>query len=258
MSLFRTSMLAATLAGPLLASAMPDVATQTSFESGIAPGTLQDELLQMAGQAGVIFVGEVLSVTPHPSFTPAAGTVEIAFRIDQPIRGCDGQSRYVLREWAGLWVAGHQRYAPGQRLLMLLHTPSASGLSSPVGGQDGVIPVIGTGIAPRPNDTIIAQAEPSVDLRWVQARLPRAAVALQNSRLHALTASSLSNAREHTPLALRKITAPGVLRSTISAPNLVENTSTLPLASTAAKGISLRSILSILGAWQAQQSNAAH
>ncbi len=258
MSLFRTSMLAATLASPLLASAMPAGATQTAFESGIAPGTLQDELLQMAGQAGVIFVGEVLSVTPHTSFTQGTGTVEIAFRIDQPIHGCDGQSTYTLREWAGLWTGGTQRYKPGQRLLILLHAPSASGLSSPVGGQGGVIPVIGTGIAPRADDTTIAQAEPSVDLRWVQARLPRAAIALQNSRLHSAAASSLTVGREHISLAARKITAPGVLRSTISAPNLVESTSTLPLASTAAKGISLRSILSILGAWQAQQSNAAH
>ncbi len=256
MSPFRI-MLAATLASSLITPATYARATQTTLDPATAPSTVQDELLQMAGQAGVIFVGEVLSVTPHPSFTPGSGTVEVSFRVDQAIRGCDGQATYTLREWAGLWTAGRQRYLPGQRLLVLLHTPSASGLSSPVGGQDGVIPVTGTGVAPKPNDPTIAQAEPSVDLRWVQARLPRAAAALQNSRLHSLTAAPAYVGREHAISIGRKIGVPGVLRSSNPAPSLAESPNTLPLSSTA-HGISLRSILSILGAWQAQQSNASH
>lgn len=253
------TILAAALAAALLTAPSP-AATQTSLapnlELSTIPTTAREELLHMAAQADIIFSGEVLTVTPHASFTPGTGIVEIAFRIDQPIRGCDGQATYTLREWAGLWTAGYQRYTPGQRLLVLLHAPSASGLGSPVGGQDGLIPVTGMGPAPKSTDTTIAQNEPTVDLRWVQARLPRATALLQSTRAHALNATSTYIGREHTPLATRKIALPGNLRSTTPTPSAAPSPDTLPLATS--KGISLRTILAILGAWQTQQSDAPH
>jgi hypothetical protein len=57
---------------------------------------------------------------------------------------------------------------------MLLHAPSAGGVSSPVGGLDGAIPI-------RHSATVAAAAEsaaeasslPYVDLRWLGARLRR-------------------------------------------------------------------------------------
>jgi len=54
---------------------------------------------------------------------------------------------YTLREWAGLWVGGYEPFRVGQRYLMLLHSPGAGGLSSPVGGMDGAIPIRGGGQA---------------------------------------------------------------------------------------------------------------
>src|ERR1700721_169838 len=47
-------------------------------------------------------------------------------------RGVSAGEPFVLREWAGLWAGGVERYRVGQRLLMLLHAPDAMGLSSPV------------------------------------------------------------------------------------------------------------------------------
>ena len=73
----------------------------------------------------------------------------------------------MLREWGGLWEGTDERYRVGQRLLMLLHAPGASGLSSPVSGMDGAIPLLAGASA---------TAEPMVDLRWVAARVSRGPV----------------------------------------------------------------------------------
>ncbi len=255
-SAFRSIFFAA-LAAFAFAPSGQATATQTALEPSSSISTVQDELLKMAGRAGIIFAGEVLSVTPHPSFTPGSGTVEIVFRVDQPIRGCDRQATYTLHEWAGLWTAGRQRYIPGQRVLMLLHAPSASGLSSPVGGQDGVLPITGAGLAPKATDATIAQAEPTVDLRWLQSRLPRAAVAMQSSHLHSFSDASSPTGRATPSSIARRLAPPGILHSANLTPSLIQNQHTLSL-STGSRGISLQSILSMLAAWQAQQGNASH
>jgi hypothetical protein len=80
---------------------------------------------------------------------------------------------FVLREWAGLWAGGVERYRVGQRLLMLLHAPDAMGLSSPVDGMDGAIGVFGSGVAPGPEDTTTTPGGWMADLRWVQTKVLR-------------------------------------------------------------------------------------
>lgn len=114
-----------------------------------APPQTTDEALQLlADAAGVIFTGTVTAVRRIAAATPgAAGVVEIDFAVTDAVRGVTG-STYTLREWAGLWPANDRPFAPGQRYLMLLHTPNAAGLSSPVGGPDGAIPIHGASTAP--------------------------------------------------------------------------------------------------------------
>ncbi len=107
------------------------------------PQTVEDALHEMSNAAGVIFVGQVMLVRVVPGSGGAPGVVEVTFRVDQAVRGCSAGGTYVLREWQGLWEGGDARYRVGQRLLMLLRTPGASGLSSPVGGMDGAIPIRG-------------------------------------------------------------------------------------------------------------------
>ncbi len=131
-----------------------------------APETVVDALQQMSGRAGVIFVGLVVAVR-----RPGTGGVEIDFRVENAIRGC-AAGVYTLREWAGLWVVNNQRYRVGQRLLMLLHAPGAAGLSSPVDGLDGAIPIRQGGSA-TPYAGWVASPR-FVDLRWLGAKLPRA------------------------------------------------------------------------------------
>jgi hypothetical protein len=136
--------------------------------------TVTDILHQMSDRADVIFLGQVLTVHLPEGGGPASGIVEIQFRVDEAILGCKTGQSYVLHEWGGLW-AGGRRYRVGQRLLMLLHAPGAGGLSSPVGGLDGAIPIRQSGIvALLTESTTPPPSLPFVDLRWLGARLPRA------------------------------------------------------------------------------------
>jgi hypothetical protein len=133
------------------------------------PETVVDILHQLSDKADVIFAGQVVAIR-----RPNDGAVEVEFRVDEAIRGCTTGTPYILREWAGLWMAGNQRYHVGQRLLMLLHAPSSAGMSSPVGGLDGAIPIRQGGTTMSTVDVGAPRQPPFVDLRWLGARLPRA------------------------------------------------------------------------------------
>lgn len=134
------------------------------------PQTVEEALHQMSDLAGVIFIGEVIAIRHRPGQQGASGIVEIDFRIDQAVRGCTAGNTYTLREWAGLWEGGDERYRPGQRLLMMLHTPGTTGLTSPVGRMNGAMPV-----HPETTSSLATAATESapltVDLRWVTTRL---------------------------------------------------------------------------------------
>lgn len=115
----------------------------------------------LAARAGVVFVGQVRSIVPKD------GVVEITFAVEQPVLGVLGGS-YVMREWAGRWTGGQQRYRVGERAMFFLHAPSVSpngdaGLSSPVDGMAGVVPVIPMG----------ANADALLDVRMLAARVVR-------------------------------------------------------------------------------------
>ncbi len=138
--------------------------------------TVEDALHYMSDQAGVVFLGEVIAIRHREGDNGASGVVEIEFRVDQAVRGCTAGSTYVLREWAGLWSGGDQRYRIGQRLLMLLHTPGPAGVTSPVGGMAGAIPIRGSVSVLRATDASTTTAPPVADLRWVGARLQRPVV----------------------------------------------------------------------------------
>jgi hypothetical protein len=120
----------------------------------------QEALRAMTELAGVIFTGQVVAVREHSAANGSSGVVEIEFAVEDAVRGVSGSS-YTLREWAGLWPGGDAPFRVGQQYLMLLHSPGASGLSSPVGGMDGAIPIRGGAAA----DGRV------VDLSWVRTRV---------------------------------------------------------------------------------------
>jgi hypothetical protein len=140
--------------------------------SGVSPvqsQTALDVLHQLSDKADIIFAGQVVAIR-HPN----EGVVEVEFRVDEAIRGCSTGTPYILREWVGLWTGDDHRYRVGQRLLMLLHAPSAAGMSSPVGGLDGAIPIRQGGAVAQVGDSAATPQRPYVDLRWLGARLPHA------------------------------------------------------------------------------------
>ena len=135
--------------------------------------TVEDALHRMSDQAGVIFLGEVVAIRHIAGEGGASGVVEVEFSVEQAVRGCTAGGSYVLREWAGLWSGGDQRYRVGQRLLMLLHAPGAGGVTSPVGGMDGAIPIRGAASLIQATAAVSSTPSPVADLRWVGARLQR-------------------------------------------------------------------------------------
>ena len=144
--------------------------------SGTISAGASTVLAEMASHAGVIFTGQVVAVDR----SDAAGFVDVRFHIDQAVRGCPKSGAYVLREWAGLWTGHSERYRVGQRRLMLLTARGPAGMSSPVGGMDGAIPLVAMGTEPLANATGVAPADAGlgaaaygVDLRWIEARALR-------------------------------------------------------------------------------------
>jgi hypothetical protein len=153
------------------------VAGGCSLGQTAPPQSVEEALHGMSDRAAVVFAGQVTAVRRVDGGGSASGVVEVEFHIDQAVRGSATGSTYVLREWAGLWAGNDARYRVGQRRLMLLHSPNAAGISSPVGGMDGALPIHGVGNAVRSeNDraaTIATTAAEMVDLRWVGAKLAR-------------------------------------------------------------------------------------
>jgi hypothetical protein len=165
-----------------------------TFAQNTAPTdtTVEDALHRMSDQAGVVFLGEVIAIRHIAGEDGASGVVEVEFRVDQAVHGCS-EGSYVLREWAGLWSGGDQRYRVGQRLLMLLHSPGAGGVTSPVGGMAGAIPIRGSASALQATVTASTTPPPVADLRWVGTRVQRS-IAYPDASTPFATASSLPKA----------------------------------------------------------------
>jgi hypothetical protein len=206
------------------------------------PQTVVDILHQVSDKADVIFAGQVLAIR-----RPNEGEVEVEFRVDQAIRGCTAGTPYILREWAGLWAGDSQRYRVGQRLLMLLHAPSAAGMSSPVGGLDGAIPIRQGGAAPSQVDDAAVAQPPYVDLRWLGVRVPHA-VSYGSETARSAKAADLS-----TPLLARQTAtskdASGSVASAAPIATMPGNASSSG-ASIPAQQASVNAVMGLLSSWQ--------
>ena len=169
----------------------PAAATAQSSAQTL-PATPEEALLGLADSAAIIFAGTVRGVrrTVTQEGLPT-GVVEIDFAVSDAIRGVSGPS-YTLREWAGLWPAGDEPFRVGQQFLLLLHAPNAGGLSSPVGGSDGAIPIRGA-VSPaavqvssdsarsRRAAPLAELSSRVIDLSWIATRVP-VAVAYREPR----------------------------------------------------------------------------
>jgi hypothetical protein len=216
----------------------------------VQPQTVVDILHQLSDKAEVVFAGQVLAIR-----RPDTGVVEVEFRVDQAIRGCTAGTPYILREWAGLWSGDNQRYRVGQRLLMLLHAPSAAGMSSPVGGLDGAIPIRHGGAVMAPGDDLATPPQPPyVDLRWLGARLPHV-VSYQSEPVRAARPVDLQ------PRFFGEPAGHGIASNSISGLVTIKpafgNVSASD-ASVPAQQASVNAVMTMLSSWQNSPQRARH
>jgi hypothetical protein len=210
---------------------------------GASPLTVVDVLHELSDKADVIFAGQVIAVR-HPT---GADWVEVEFRVDQAIRGCSVGAPYVLREWAGLWAGGDQRYRVGQRLLMLLHAPSAAGMSSPVGGLDGAIPIRQGGTATPVADGATPPQRPFVDLRWLGTKLPRV-VSYRSESTHAAKPAGAPRSFLE-PQQMASVATSGSITTVAPIAPMLGDASPSD-ASVPAQQASVDAVMSMLSSWQ--------
>jgi hypothetical protein len=112
----------------------PCAAAQAVFRNA-APN-----LRAVVRRSGTIFVGKVTSIE-SPRSPCCLNMVRVTFSVEQAMRGdIHVGEHFSIREWAGLWSAG-PRYRIGERLVLFLYPPSKLGLTSPVDGKWGRVPV---------------------------------------------------------------------------------------------------------------------
>ena len=130
---------------------------QAGAQATVSQASVSAELQSLAQAARTIFVGQIVGIQRR------GGVVEVTFRVEQPVMGSTGQT-FTLREWAGMWPPNVQRYTVGQRVLAFVHGAGGAGLSSPVHGTEGLVPVVVQG----------ADAPRLLDVRRVAASVVRA------------------------------------------------------------------------------------
>jgi hypothetical protein len=216
--------------------------------SSTTPQTVVDVLHQLSDKADVIFAGQVVAIR-----RPDAGVVEVEFRVDQAILGCTVGTPYILREWAGLWERETQRYRVGQNLLMLLHAPSAAGMSSPVGGLDGAIPIRQGGAESPLANGAIPRQPPFVDLRWLGAKLPRS-VSYRNEAAPG-TKPGNSYAPIHSQLRTTSVAASGSVTNAAPITPIADNAGSSG-SSVPAQQASVNAVIGMLTSWQKAQHGA--
>jgi hypothetical protein len=132
----------------------PVTAEQASSDRLIAERVLGPQWKQMAGRAGIIFIGTLLAddridndhaPVAADQFLPASATIlpplpttHLNFRVERAIAGVEAGQILTIREWAGV-PSVHRPMNAGQHVLLLLYPPSRLGFTSPVGGALGEV-----------------------------------------------------------------------------------------------------------------------
>ncbi|MGO9075044.1 MAG: hypothetical protein ACLQEI_12900 [Terriglobales bacterium] len=169
----------------------------------IADRVLGPQWMQMSRRAGMIFTGTVLAApdavvtTPaaaiptDPSDRPAGGpipAVQLRVRVDEAIAGVESGQVVTIHEWAGSWFM-HPPMSKGQRFLLFLYPTSRLGLTSPVGGSLGQIPLDATG------KNVIEPYSPAALVRRSAASPPPVAFAIPQSVTVVQLARAIRRAR---------------------------------------------------------------
>jgi hypothetical protein len=160
----------AQIAGPEAIVSAPLPTPSTTAPGWVPDRTVGDALRHLGDHAGVAFIGRVQKIELPPAAqqgiaqqgSAQQGVAAITFEVLQPVVGDPGPV-YTVHEWAGLWTGGRQRYTVGQRALFFFHPVNAAGLTSPVDGMEGIVPLIPT----------TADASSLLDVRRLGTRILR-------------------------------------------------------------------------------------
>jgi hypothetical protein len=99
--------------------------------------------------------------------------------VDEAIAGVERGQILTIHEWAGAWSM-HRPMKKGQHILIFLYPPSRLGLTSPVGGSLGQVPLDSSGknVVERNSAAIGVQntssAQPRVPVKVSVVQLERA------------------------------------------------------------------------------------
>jgi hypothetical protein len=134
-------------------------------------------------------------------------------------------------------------------LLMLLHGPGAAGMSSPVGGLDGAIPIRLGAAATDLGDKATPLQLPFVDLRWLGVRLPRA-VAYRDEISRPVQARWPQEAfvAQKMERQTGAVVAPGSIVS--AAPIVMSSNESSDEGSVPAQQASVSVVMEMLGSWE--------
>ena len=119
------------------------VAFAQRIDESIAAHALGPQWKQMAHSAGTIFSGTLLNVTQDAN-TGSVPILELQFKVNRGIAGVQSGKMLTVREWSGAWSL-HRPMRKGERVLLFLYPRSRLGLTSPVNGSAGQIPLDGSG-----------------------------------------------------------------------------------------------------------------
>lgn len=103
----------------------------------LAARVLGPEWKKMARTAGMVFSSTVVSVEASPE-KDQVPTIQMKLRVERAIAGVQAGQVLTIREWAGAWSM-HRPMHAGERVLLLLYSPSSLGFTSPVSGALGQI-----------------------------------------------------------------------------------------------------------------------
>jgi hypothetical protein len=133
---------------------LPNVALGQQSDQVIAERVLGPQWKQLSRRAGMIFAGTVLTPAMGPVTNRIAKTdqvvlgtspgtpraAQLSFHVDEAIAGVKQGQVLTIHEWTGALPA-QRSMRRGEHFLMFLYPPSRLGLSSPVGGPLGQVPL---------------------------------------------------------------------------------------------------------------------
>ena len=118
-------------------------AAAQSADHLLAEKVLGPHWKEVARAAGMIFMGTMLNAqyqqpTPGHSFPTVRGKISVI----HAIAGVRSGQIVTIHEWAGVWTSQRRMRTP---TLFFFYAPSAAGLTSPVGGALGHVPLDSSG-----------------------------------------------------------------------------------------------------------------